>query len=92
QVDRSPCGTGTCAKMAFLHAQGKLGVGQEYRYQSILNTEFVGRIIAETKVGNTPGILPEVTGSAYVMGIGSLMLTNDDPFPTGFDLVRRDIE
>jgi len=91
QVDRSPCGTGTCAKMAFLHAQGKLGVGEEYRYQSILNTEFIGRIIAETKVGDTPGILPEVTGSAYVMGIGSLMLTNDDPFPTGFDLTQRDV-
>ena len=92
QVDRSPCGTGTCAKMAFLHAQGRLSVGEEYRYKSILNTEFVGRIVAEVKEGETTGIIPEVTGSAYVIGIGSLVLTSDDPFPSGFDLTRRDVE
>lgn len=86
QVDRSPCGTGTCAKMALLHAQGKLGVGQPYRYRGILDTEFMGKIVAETKVGNTPAIVPEVTGSAHVVAMGSLVLTDGDPFPTGFTL------
>lgn len=86
QVDRSPCGTGTCAKMAFLYSQGELKPGEEYRYQGILKTEFVGRIVSETKIGNTLGIIPEVTGSAHVMAISSLVLTDRDPFPTGFNL------
>ena len=87
QVDRSPCGTGTCAKMAFLHAQGKLRVGEEYRHRSILDTEFVGRIASEIQVGKRIGIVPEVRGTAYITGIGSLVLTGDDPFPTGFQLL-----
>jgi len=90
QVDRSPCGTGTCAKMAFLHATGKLPVGKDYHYQGILGTEFTGKVAAETTVGNVPGIIPEITGSAYVTAIGSLILTDDDPFPSGFNLALRD--
>jgi len=86
QVDRSPCGTGTSAKMALLHAQGQLKLGEEYRYQSILGTEFVGKIAAETLVGDRPGILPEVTGSAYITGLNTLILTEGDPFPCGFAL------
>jgi proline racemase/trans-L-3-hydroxyproline dehydratase len=87
QVDRSPCGTGTCAKMALLHAKGKLEVGGTYRYRSILDTEFVGRIVAEAHVGGRRAILPEVTGVAFVTGIGSLVLTEGDPFPSGFRLI-----
>ena len=90
QVDRSPCGTGTCAKMAFLHAMGKLTAGKDYPYQGILGTEFVGKIVVETTVGNVPGIIPEITGSAYVTAIGSVVLTDDDPFPSGFSLERED--
>jgi len=86
QVDRSPCGTGTSAKMAFLHAKGKLKIGEEYRYQSILDTEFIGKITAETLVGDHPGIIPEVTGSAYMIGLNTLMVTEGDPFPCGFIL------
>jgi len=86
QVDRSPCGTGTCAKMAFLHARGLLGVGEEYRYRSILNTEFVGRIVQETTVGGTQAIIPEVTGTAHVAGFGHLVYVEGDPFPEGFSL------
>jgi len=87
QVDRSPCGTGTSAKMAFLHAKGKLKTGEEYRYQSILDTEFIGKVAAETLVGDRPGIIPEVTGSAYVIGFNTLMVTEGDPFPAGFSLI-----
>jgi len=90
QVDRSPCGTGTCAKMAFLHARRRLRVGEEYRHLGILGTEFVGRIVAETRVGDLPAIVPEVTGSAYVMGFGHLVLEEGDPFPEGFRLLPRE--
>jgi len=86
QVDRSPCGTGTSAKMAFLYAKGELKIGEEYCYQSILGTEFIGRIVAETAVGERQGITPEVTGSAYVVGFNTLMVTEKDPFPHGFAL------
>jgi len=72
--------------MALLHAQGQLKLGEEYRYQSILGTEFVGKIAAETLVGDRPGILPEVTGSAYITGLNTLILTEGDPFPCGFAL------
>lgn len=92
QVDRSPCGTGTAAKMAFLHARGDLGIGKEYRYQSILRTEFVGRIVSKMKVGNRFGIIPEVKGSAYVMAVSSLVLSEGDPFPAGFDLEGEEVE
>ncbi len=86
QVDRSPCGTGTCAKMAFLHAHGLLQVGEEYRYRSILDTEFVGRIVEETKVGGRRAIVPEVTGTAHIVGFGHLVHAEGDPFPEGFSL------
>jgi len=86
QVDRSPCGTGTCAKMAFLHAHGRLGVGDEYRYQGILGTEFKGRIVAETRVGGRAAVIPEVTGAAFITGFGLLVLSEGDPFPEGFRL------
>ena len=86
QVDRSPCGTGTSAKMALLHARGELEVGEEYHYRSIIDTEFVGRIVDEVQVGDRPGIIPEVRGSAHITGLGTLVLTEDDPFPAGFRL------
>lgn len=86
QVDRSPCGTGTCAKMAFLHAEGRLRVGDEYRYRGILDTEFVGRIAAETEVGGKVAIVPEITGTAHVIGFGHLVYVEGDPFPEGFSL------
>ncbi len=86
QVDRSPCGTGTCAKMALLHAKGELKIGEEYHHRSIIDTEFVGRIVSEAWVGNRPGIVPEVRGSAHITGFGTLVLTDDDPFPAGFRL------
>ena len=90
QVDRSPCGTGTCAKMAFLHAVKKLPVGKRYPYQGILGTEFTGAIEKDVLVGDIPGIIPRITGSAYVTAIGSLVLTDNDPFPSGFSLARED--
>jgi len=59
QIDRSPCGTGTCAKMAYLYEKGKLAVGEPYVHASIINTVFTGKIIGETVVGNKKAIFPK---------------------------------
>lgn len=80
QFDRSPCGTGMSAKMALLHSQGKLEVGDEYRYQSIIGTEFKGKVVDELTIGRYEAIIPEITGSAHITGIGHLILDKDDPF------------
>ena len=87
QVDRSPCGTGTSAKMAYLHAHGELAVGEPYTYCGILGTKFVGRIVETTSVGGVPAVIPEITGSAHITGTGTLVLTEGDPFPEGFRLM-----
>lgn len=84
QFDRSPCGTGTCAKMAYLHAQGRLKVGQEYRHQSIIGTQFIGRVVGETSLGPKQAIIPEITGSAYITGLNQLILDKNDPLGEGF--------
>jgi proline racemase len=83
-VDRSPCGTGTSAKMALLHRQGKLGLNQTYLNQGILGTTFEGRLVAEARVGELPAVIPEVRGSAYVTGVQQFFLDESDPFPEGF--------
>jgi len=87
QVDRSPCGTGTCAKMASLYAHKKLEIGEFYKYRSIINTEFVGRIIGETRAGNYKAVIPEVTGTAYITGIQQFIIDENDPFKYGFKLL-----
>jgi len=86
QVDRSPCGTGTCARMAVLHAHKRLEVGQIYKYRSIIGTEFYGKIVKETKVGDCEAIVPEITGSAYITGIQQFVMDEQDPFKYGFEL------
>ena len=90
QVDRSPCGTGTCAKMAVLHAKGKLGLNEEFVHESIIGSLFYGKLIEETKVGPYPAVVPTITGSAYIMGIQQFVLDPRDPFPAGFHLGRRE--
>lgn len=83
-LDRSPCGTGTCARMAVLHARGELGIGQDYVHEGILGTAWTGRLLAETTVGERPAVVPELTGSAWITGRAELSVDPDDPFPTGF--------
>lgn len=84
QVDRSPCGTGTSAKMALLHHQGRLAVGEAYRYQSIFGTEFIGSIVAETRIGESTGVIPEISGSAYITGFHQFTADPDDIYKYGF--------
>jgi proline racemase len=84
--DRSPCGTGTCARMAQLHARGELGLGEDFVNESFIGTRFTGRLLAETPVGNLRGVVPTVTGRAWITGMGNYLLDPTDPFPTGFVL------
>jgi len=83
-IDRSPCGTGTCAKMATLHARGQLRVGDEFRHEGILDTVFTGRVEAETSVGGRAAIVPSITGTAWITGFASYVLDPTDPFPEGY--------
>jgi proline racemase len=87
-TDRSPCGTGTCAKMASLYARGELGLGEEFVHESFIGTVFHGRAIQEVRVGTYRAILPEITGNAYITGIQQFVLDPRDPFPAGFYVGR----
>ena len=82
--DRSPCGTGTSARLALLHAQGRLGVGEEFIHESILGTVFRSRIVEESRVDGYPAIIPEVTGSAYLTGSHQFYIDSRDPLKEGF--------
>jgi proline racemase len=85
-IDRSPCGTGTSAKMAVLAAKGKLAKGQPFVHESIIGSLFYGEIVGETEVAGIPAVVPRVAGSAWVTGIHTYVLAPDDPFPCGFEL------
>lgn len=83
-IDRSPCGTGTCAKMATLYAKGKLKLNEDFRHEGILGTIFTGRLIEETKVGNYNAVVPTLSGQAWITGFSSYVLDPEDPFPDGY--------
>lgn len=83
-LDRSPCGTGTCAKMACLHAKGQLPLNQDFVHEGILGTTFTGRLVGETKVGKYPAVIPTISGRAWITGFAQYVLEADDPFPEGF--------
>jgi proline racemase len=85
-LDRSPCGTGTSARLAQLHARGALAVGEEFVNESVLGTRFTGRVVEQTAVGGFDAIVPEITGRAWITGMGQYLLAPDDPFPAGFRL------
>ncbi|MEV5983131.1 proline racemase family protein [Streptomyces sp. NPDC052114] len=84
--DRSPCGTGTSARMAQLHARGELPLGRDFVNESFIGTRFTGRLIEETTVGGAPAVVPRVTGRAWITGTAQYFLDPDDPFPGGFVL------
>lgn len=83
-LDRSACGTGTCARMATLHARGRLDLHQPFRHEGILGTTFTGCLVEETQVGPYPAVVPTITGSAWITGISHYVLDAEDPFPEGF--------
>ncbi len=83
--DRSPCGTGTSARMAELWARGELAVGDDFENESFIGTRFIGRIVAETEVAGVPAIVPTITGRAWVTGMAQYVYDPSDPFPVGFE-------
>jgi proline racemase len=85
-LDRSPCGTGTSARMAQLHARGALGLGEPFVNESVIGTRFTGRLVEEATVGGRPAVVPEITGRAWITGMGQYLLDAEDPFPAGFAL------
>lgn len=86
QVDRSPCGTGTSAKMAALYAAGRLALGEPFVNQSIIGSCFTGRLLREESVGGFSAVVPEIAGHAYVTGLQQFVIDPDDPLKAGFQL------
>lgn len=85
-IDRSPCGTGTCARMATLHARGRLALDDDFRHEGILGTVFTGRLLETTRVGSYTAVVPTVSGRAWITGMATYVVDADDPFPEGFTL------
>lgn len=84
--DRSPCGTGTSARLAQQHTRGLLGVGEEIVNESFIGSRFTARILAETTVAGRPAVLPSITGRAWITGTAQYLLDPTDPFPAGFEV------
>ena len=83
-LDRSPCGTGTCARMAALHAKGELQLNEDFNHEGILGTIFTGRLIRETQLGDQIAVVPTIRGQAWITGFAQYVVDVDDPFPNGF--------
>ncbi|NJN83771.1 MAG: proline racemase family protein [Caldilineaceae bacterium] len=83
-LDRSPCGTGTCAKMAILHAKSLLALHEDFHYEGILGTVFSGRLVEEVMVGAYRAVTPTLSGQAWITGIANYVVDPGDPFPDGF--------
>ncbi len=86
QADRSPCGTGTCARMAVLHRKGQFGLNQIFRHESPIHSVFKGGIVAETFVGDKPAIIPRISCRPFLTGFHQFVIDYDDPFAEGFVL------
>jgi len=87
-IDRSPCGTGTSARLAQLHAKGKLSVGEDYIHESIIGSKFVGRVMQETSIGNKKAIVPRIQGWAKIYGYNTIIIDDeDDPYAHGFSVI-----
>lgn len=86
KIDRSPTGTGASARMAVLRAKGEMAVGDSYVARSIIGSEFIGRITADTMLAGRLAIIPSITGRAWITGTRTEMLDPDDPWPAGYRL------
>ena len=83
-IDRSPCGTGTSARLALLHHRGELALGEPYVHASLIDSRFTGTLVAETEVAGRPAVVPTIRGRAWISGTATWQLDPDDPFPAGF--------
>jgi len=86
-IDRSPCGTGTSARLAHLHATGRLPIGQAFVHESYIGSRFTGRVEAETEIGGRRGIIPSVEGSAIATGLNEIWIDDEDVFAHGFQVL-----
>ena len=87
-IDRSPCGTGTSARMAQLHAKGKLKKGEEFIHESYIGSKFIGKVVEETAIGDIPAIVPSIQGWAKVYGYNTIIIDeSDDPYAFGFQVI-----
>lgn len=87
-IDRSPCGTGTSARLAQLYAKGKLKIGEEYIHESFIGSKFIGRIEEETTINNKHAITPSIKGWAKVFGENTITIDpDDDPYAYGFQVI-----
>ena len=86
KIDRSPTGTAACARMALLHADGTMGSGDTFVARSIVDSEFQGRVVETTAVGDRPAIVPEISGRAWITGTHQHMLDPEDPWPEGYSV------
>lgn len=86
-IDRSPCGTGTSARMAQWAAKGKLSIGDDFNHESIIGSIFKGRIEENTKVGDKDAIIPGIEGWAFLTGFNTIIIDEDDPFAKGFQVI-----
>ncbi len=83
-IDRSPCGTGTSARMAQLHSKGELDLHEPYTHDSVLGSRFVGELAGVVDIGAVRAVIPRITGRAWVTGLATYLLDPTDPFPEGF--------
>lgn len=86
-IDRSPCGTGTSARMAQWHAKGKLKVGDEFIHESFIGSQFVGKVEDETTLAGMTAIIPSIKGWAQVYGYNNIIIDDDDPYAHGFQVI-----
>ena len=86
RLDRSPCGTGTSARLAVMHAKGAIGIGQAFEHESIIGGRFEAEVVATTSVAGTPAVITTIAGQAWTTGIMQFGLDPTDPFPEGYTL------
>ena len=86
-IDRSPCGTGTSARMAQWHAKGKLKMGEDFIHESFIGSQFIGRVEEETFLGDMPAIIPSIKGWAKIYGQNTITIDDDDPYAHGFQVI-----
>ena len=85
-IDRSPCGTGTSARLAHLVSRGELKVGDQFVHESLIGSRFIGRVLQTVDLRGTPAIIPGIEGSAFVTGFNTLWIDPAEPFPSGFQV------
>ncbi|WP_277188208.1 proline racemase family protein [Caballeronia sp. BR00000012568055] len=83
-LDRCACGTGTCAKMATLHAKGQLKLDQPFRHEGMLGVVYTGHLVEETRIGDRTAVVPTISGRSWIYGFNTYVLDPTDPFPNGF--------